>query len=354
MRRSAAVAVVCLVTGYSLWLALSGRVASIPESWELADAPLYRSVAMRVHGGESYYDVARDELTSRRYSRTSIFNWRTAGYAWTLGLTSDPSWPRAVLLAMSAGAAVLTFRLVAREADVLTAGAAVFFLSGFTAWSMSSDAVYYAEFWSGLAVFLSILCEYFGFALASVLAGCFALFLRELALPYCLASAVMAWRSSRRGEALLWSVGVAVYAVHFAGHMIAVMERQPAGSDGLSWWHWVVLGGWPFLIATARMNIIVAGLPLWCAALYLPFSCFGLLAYPSRRTRRLKVTTGLYIVLFSVSGHPFNYYWGWFFAAGLAVGFPNFIRFMLVSAAGRRAGPDEPPSWTRETPRNVR
>jgi len=40
------------------------------------DVALYRAEIERIHAGESYYQVAGDELRRRGYPTRSVFNWR--------------------------------------------------------------------------------------------------------------------------------------------------------------------------------------------------------------------------------------------------------------------------------------
>ena len=48
--------------------------------------------------------------------------------------------------------------------------------------------------------------------------GLAAVFFRDLALPYCVLCAAIAWRQGRRRELALWTLGLAAWLAFFAWH----------------------------------------------------------------------------------------------------------------------------------------
>jgi len=308
----------------------------------LSDALLYQRVVDRVHRGEEYYRVLGEELPLRGYPTDSLFNWRTPAYAWLLGRLPSPGWARALFAAASATAIGLAFRLVDRAVGAPAACATAILLAGATAWWIEPNPVYFTELWAGLAIVLSILLLAEGFAAAGVGAGLFGLFLRELTLPFCLIAMLLAWRGGRRREALAWGIGLAIYGLAFAGHRAQVSARMagPGRVLGFGWNRWLGLGGAPFLIATARMNALLAPAPPWLAALYLSLALAGLGVARGEALRLMRWTAWAYALLFLVIGQPFNYYWGWITAPLLAFGPPLFLDFAARWARGplSRAG----------------
>jgi hypothetical protein len=110
------------------------------------DIPLYRAEAERIRGGEYYYAAVKAELESRGYPTRSVLNWRTPLPVWLIGVL-----------------------------PVLIAASLVFYGVGRTWWAVAM----------GLA----------------------ALFVRELAAPYCVVCALFALHERRWPEVKAWVVG---------------------------------------------------------------------------------------------------------------------------------------------------
>jgi hypothetical protein len=152
-----------------------------------------------------------------------------------------------------------------------------------------------------------------------VASGLFALFYRELALPYVLVSLGLAVWHGRRREAMAWTIGVALFVIFIAVHAQIVASRLTSLDQSLDG-GWVRFGGARFLLATARMNVFLMGVPLWWTAILLPLALLGLADARDETGQRIGFTVVLYVLAFSIVGAPFNYYWGFLNAPLLAIG----------------------------------
>jgi hypothetical protein len=142
-----------------------------------------------------------------------------------------------------------------------------------------------------------------------VICGVAAVFFRELALPYCLLAAVLAWRHKRYGELLAWIAGLAAWAVFFAAHWVQVAEliRPDARSHQGSW---IQFGGAAFFIATGQMNAYLLLLPQWVTAVYLVAALCGLAGWNTPLGRRIGLSACMFTAAFAVVGYECNQYWG--------------------------------------------
>jgi hypothetical protein len=282
------------------------------------DLQLYRSIAERVHDGESYYDAAGAELRAGGYPTGSVFNWRTPVYAWLIGKLPAPAWAQGLLILVALMTLLLAFGVLEPAAGIWPAAIGVLLLSGPMLWCIDGDAYFVQELWAGLLIALSA-CAYahgkwpLGFA-----TGLFALFFRELTLPYCLIAAFFARREGRRREVALWLIGFALYGLFWGGHALQVLQRITPGDRMPE--SWLQLGGAPFLLATCRMNEYLHYLPSWVSAIYLPLSLLGLVGWRTGIGPRLGLTAGAYLLAYTIVGQPFNDYWGLLYAPLLPFG----------------------------------
>jgi hypothetical protein len=70
---------------------------------------------------------------------------------------------------------------------------------------------------------------------------------------------------------------------------------------------WLQFGGVPFVLATVRANAWLTALPWWVTSFALVAALVG-----TRNTAPvLRVTIVVYLTVFALVGHPFNWYWGW-------------------------------------------
>ena len=193
--------------------------------------------------------------------------------------------------------------------------------------------------WAGVFIGLSVCAYSIHRNRWGVGCGLAALFLRELAGPYCVVCLAMAIVEKRWKQTAAWLLGLAAYAGFFAWHYSQVMARirpgDPAHADG-----WIQLIGAPFVLAVAQMNSFLLLLPQWITAMFLPLAMLGFAGWNTAAGRRAGITACVFIVMFAFIGHPFNQYWGALIAPLLRLGAaqaPAALADLFRSAANSRA-----------------
>lgn len=322
---TAAVAVVLMLVALFAPASPTGAGAADADGGDIA---MYARLVERLHAGEPYYDAARAELLAGNYGTRSVLNWRTPAYFGFLGLLPSLVWAQVTLAVLGLGAAALSFVLFRREGGLPFALLLVPFLVLGLASVMVPPAVLLPEVPAGMLILLSAAAFALGRPGVGVAAGGAALFIRELAAPYALISAWLAWRDGRRREVVAWLVIFAAYAAYFGWHAMMVAgalgPEHRAYPDG-----WLQWGGPAFALATAAFNGAWTVMPLWVTALMLPVALLGLAAWRGAGSQRVAATVVTYLLLFAAFGKPFNYYWGAIYTPLLALGLPWAI------AAGR-------------------
>jgi hypothetical protein len=351
-RRQAAVILLATVAAmlWCLVAAISPKKTESVVAGNGSDLHLYRRIVECVHAGEDYYEAAGREMRAVGYPTGSIFNWRPPLYAWLIGTLPTPSWAQALLTILAGLALVFACTLMQREGGIGRAAAGIFPLIGALSWCIDGDAFLSQELWAGILICLSI-CAYAQDRWQTGLAaGLFALFFRELALPYCLIALFLACRQQRGQEIAGWLIGLALYSVYMLLHILAVAEHiLPDDRVHASW---VQFGGATFLLATCRMNAYLFNLPLWASAFYLPWALIGLASWRGGMGARLALTAGVYIAAFAVVGQPFNDYWGLITAPLLACGFaaaPEAVRALFFCLRKEFSAESEPNAPARSS-----
>jgi hypothetical protein len=280
---------------------------------------LYLAEVRRIAGGESYYEAAADELRTRGYPTRSVFNWRTPLPMWLLGTVRSQAIGRAIIGLLAAALVVIGMHVVAREGGLRRGVLCGVLLIGALLPCWLDEVYVMPVVWAGVLIGLSI-CTYaierprWGFAF-----GLAALFVRELAAPYCIVCLAISLRHRRWRELAAWSVGLALYFAFYAWHASQVLaligpdDRAHAES-------WLRYGGAAFLIAIAQMNMYLALLPQWVTAVYLPLALLGFASWNSPAGQRAGITGCVFLILFAFVGQPFNQYWGSLIAPLLCFG----------------------------------
>lgn len=280
----------------------------------------YQTVVEQVRAGESYYSVVGVELRNISYPTQSVFNWRMPALAWLLGqLPSDRAGQ--VLAFILAVATFLIWLSVFFQNEyalwqVLLGG---LFLSGPVIYSLFPGTSLVHEFWAGTLIALSLAAYARGWRHVSVLCGLMALFLRELSLPFVCVMMILAFREAQRREALLWFTGLLAFCGEFLLHW-SIVSNLNANDDRLMAGDWIVFGGWPFVLNTARMHPFLIALPPWVTALLLPPVLLGLARWRGAPGLRIASTVGIYVLAFSIAGRSNNTAWGLMYALVMPLG----------------------------------
>jgi hypothetical protein len=314
-------------------------VPTVPDEHEKSGADLkyYREIVHAVRDGANYYDFANERLRHWGFRVGSIFNWRLPTYAYVLGLLPGDAWVRGLLILIGLAGLALAGISETRDANPIAAACTVLLLFGVFYWCIDGDAYLAQEVWASMLILLSVAAQGLRWRPLAVGAGLAALFFRELALPYCLIAAGLAWWHGRRREALAWLGGVLLFGVFLFWHASQVRSHLTADdvgqSRGVS--EWIQFGGLTFDILTTRMNQFLFNAPGWLVFLYLLMAVIGLIGWRSEQGALVALTTLSYLAAFSIVGMHKNINWGLMFAPLLPFGVvraPAAIRDFVMMA----------------------
>ena len=321
--RSAAIAILAGIAALvALGLALSfGQTAPKPGGAPGAsDLALYRTVVQRVRAGEPYEQAVVAAQRAGHYPLKPFVVVRPPLLAEALArLPNEVAGDilLAVLAAATAGAWVIRLRSLWPRPLWLAASAAGLF-TGVGAVMFGGGASLFHDAWAGLFIALSLALRTEKRFAAAVLVGLLAALIRELAIPYLLVMAMLALVERRRLEGAVFAGAAALALVALAWHAQAVMTlTTPAdpASQG-----WVRLGGWGFVLATMRWNLLAIAAGGWVAAIIAPLALAGAAGWKDGTGLRLTALLFGYVLGFLAIGRPENSYWGLLIAPLAAVG----------------------------------
>jgi len=299
------------------------------------DAALYKKVLERLGAGEPYYAALGSELRADNYPTKTSFNWRTPAHMVFVARLS-PERATILLNGLTLAAILATVAVFSRFGVVATAAATIAQL-GAVATALQPDAVGVAEIWAGVLVALSACAYYRSWWITGASLAIVAIFMRELAAPYCVVCGLVALRR-RRLEAAIWVAGGALYLVYYGLHA-AQVQAHVLPTDLAHTQGWQQWNGLRFIVATVAVNGWLGFLPRAVTVLFMISALAGLAA----RSIPPQVAGSLilYFVLFTCVGLPFNYYWGFVTAPLWALAFGHSIeggRFLVQTAVPSEAG----------------
>lgn len=304
-------------------VAAPGSAAAAAEKPRDDDLQVYDNVVVRLQAGQTYYPAVAAEHRAIGFPLQPGLAVRLPTLAW-IEAAIGPTGERigAVLLLIAVLAA--WWRRLGSEpggpehralATALLAVGAVLMLN-----------VYFYrlhELWAGMLLALSFGLHRpaqdnrseWGWALA---AAALALAIRELALPYVLLMAALAfWRGARR-EGAAWALLAAVFLAALAWHLqLVAAQVRPGDLTSQSWWAFRGLSG-------ALENIVFSSnlrlLPHWLAGPLAVLMVLGWAGWRSPAGRFGALLFAGYGLLFAVAGRDENYYWGMMITPCLAMG----------------------------------
>ncbi|MFH1311999.1 MAG: hypothetical protein ABIJ00_02120, partial [Candidatus Eisenbacteria bacterium] len=275
------------------------------------DLRCYRSIVERIRAGEGYYEAAGDELRTRGYDTHSVFNWRLPSLAWLLAGLPRTGVGRVLLIVLSSLTVLMWTRVLGQNqhsfAQLVFGSLA---LLGPVIYAFLPDLFLLHDIWAGTLISLSLAAHAKGWRPLSVASGLFALFLRELALPFVCVMLVLSYLQGRRREALVWSIGIIAFCAALLLHWSMVKSATPGGQSVGLQGGWMVFGGWPFVLSTAKTHPYLFLAPPWATAIILPLALLGLAGWRGQLGSRVGLTVGVYILAFLIVGMPYNRYWG--------------------------------------------
>jgi len=310
-----------------------------------SDRDMYSRVIDDMQHGVDYYAAARQELSEGHYGMQSVFNWRTPLFPSFIALFPSMLWPQVLLVALALLALGLACRLVYEALGWIGAGTLMMALILSLGACLVPKGFLLSEIPAGVVLLLSVVCYGLRRPALGQATGIVALFMRELAAPYVVVCAFLAWREKRYRELALWIVALIVYAGFFFWHFEQVkLHTLPTDHGDPS--GWLQFGGADFVLNTAAFNGFFLVAPLWVSGILAPLAYLGLLAWPGSSGDRVGLTVSLYLGLFAVAGKWFDAYWGALYTPMLTLGIvwaPLAVRDLWR----RLRAADGPPIGTR-------
>ena len=287
-----------------------------------SDVTTYQAVVAGLRAGEPYYEVLGFELRRLGYPTRDAFNWRTPLLLRAVSAVPDAV-GRGALLAFLVVLSCATLAAVRQPFTVVwTAAAQQLAVLAVSVVAPDTVSVVAGEAWAGVLVGVSVCAYALRRTTFAVALGLLALFVRELAAPYCVVCTIIAASNRRWRELAAWIGGACVYAVYYGWHLTQVWaHRLPTDLAHSS--SWLEFGGLRSLQATIHWMgwWLVFPAPLTTLALVL---IVGGIAN-ARAPLHVRAASATYAVFFLVAGKPFNDYWGmiagptWALACGYGV-----------------------------------
>jgi hypothetical protein len=206
VRGRAAIFLLTLLTIGLLALRSGQRVTPI-NNVRVSDITTYHRMIDSLRAGTPYYDAIGGELRRWGYATREVFNWRTPLLmTFEARISNRAAQGTLVVLAL-----LVCVGSCAVVSGLTSMAIAVVMQLGMAALFAGSDAYVMSEPWAGALIALSICAFGLRQRGAGVALGLLALFVREIAAPYCIVATVMAWRQRRRGELAAWLAGAVAY-----------------------------------------------------------------------------------------------------------------------------------------------
>jgi hypothetical protein len=164
------------------------------------------------------------------------------------------------------------------------------------------------EAWAGLLIALSFILRTEDRFVAAVAVALMAALIRELAMPYLAVMAAIALMERRRVEAaaFLGALALSLGALALHAHALSALVRP----DDIRSPGWVRFGGYNFILATAKLNLVAVMAGAWATVILVPFSLLGSVRFKNPFGLRLAAILFGYTAGFAIIGRPENAYWG--------------------------------------------
>jgi hypothetical protein len=288
------------VFAVALWLTPDRAASQKTGQTGEGDLGLFRAVVSGERAGRSYYEAYGAESRARGYPTRSVFNWRQPLLLRTIALVS-PRGALVLLIALAVALVVQAHTLLRRELLwVLTVinAAAIAIVPG---------GVYFTETWAGLCLGMSALAYARQRETTGASWALLALFIRELAAPYCVIAAVIALSRRRWREVGMWMGGAVLYVLYFGLHVWQVWQQVLPG-DHAHGHSWLYGGGLSFVLKVWQMNgvLMTAPVPFFAVVVVAGLAAWWATTMPLH----VRASVVVYSVLFLFVGLPFNTYWG--------------------------------------------
>lgn len=295
------------------------------------DRDLYQAVTARVQAGENYYTAAAAEQRAHGYPTKPAVTFREPTEAWLLAALRFDFARGAVLFALAVFTALAIHRAL-EHAGVATLGRVAGLTLAATGIAICGvrAAPYLHEIWAGLLISSSLAVwrpGRYGWSVCLAFAACL---FREIATPVLLVMAGCAVVERRWREAAAWCAATAVFGGVALAHLwFASRQALPTDITSAAW---AAIGGWRFIVATARQNILLAWMPAAAVSVIVALALLGMAHAEGFWGRRLAAVTFSFAAVFWFVGRPDNYYWGGLYAPLLPLGLlyaPRALRALV-------------------------
>jgi len=301
------------------------------------DLALYDIAIERIQGGEHYYDFIVEEQRAARYPVTPGIAVRlpTLAYidAW-LGKTGQTVAAIILLIAVLAA----WWRRLGDEPGGKRHRAMAMALLMMSA-SLGLNRYFFVlhELWAGMLLALAFGLHRPGKWGWALIVGALALAIREMALPFVLLMAAMAfWRRDWK-EGAAWSALALVFLALFGVHLHLIAQQVlPGDPSGQGWLYLRGLSGW---ISNVALSSNLRFLPHWLAGPALILAMLGWAAWRSPAGLFGLLLFLGYGLIFMIVGRPDNFYWGMLVSPAMFIGIafaPMGLAALIGGAAGRR------------------
>lgn len=333
-------AVLLLVVGVVIAVGiLMGGNAQVPQADlpdSKTDTALYEAIITRVQDGENYYTAAAIEQRERGYPLRPALTMREPTLAYAAAAVGGVKHLRVInlLLGVAAGLVmVLKLEQISRNRMMWWAAAGL--TAGSAAAVVEPRFVVMHEAWAALFIVCSLLVRREGrSAVPSVVFGFLAVAVRELACPFILVMALLAWSEGKRREFWQWLAASALFLIGYSFHFGLVLSHT-IGADTESQ-GWLKVGGWPFALGTIRESSPLSTVPFWVTAVVVPLALLGWASKRGPFSNRVFAVIASFLVIFMVIGRPENWYWGILYAPLVGAGIAFAPAAVLVLASRLR------------------
>ncbi len=300
------------------------------------DGDLYHATTARVQAGENYYVAAAAEQRKHGYPTKPAVTFREPFEAWMLAAlrTNIARW--GLLLALTL-ATTVALREALDQVPISGRGRllSVALMATGLANAGMAGAPYTHEVWASLLIALSLALYKSQRWWPSVLLGFAACLFREIAIPYLGVMFLFAGFQRRWRETVAWAGAGALVIVIVAVHLMFASRQYHHGD--LVTAGWFKMGGWRFILTTARRNLLLAYAPAPLVAAATALCLIGLAGVKDAWSTRLAATVFIFTAMFAMVGRPDNYCWGILDAPllpyGLARVWPS-LRALIARARG--------------------
>lgn len=335
------VSIVVLLALLALGIVTVARGSTALESSasDQGDVAMYQRIVANLQAGQPYYDTVGTALRDGHYATREPFNWRTPLLMTTLAWLGSSS--RVLLIALALFSCAGTIAVTGDE-RLPVKWTAMFVQAGVLATLATPAAVYMSEAWAGAFIGLSVVAYARDRASVGMPFGVAALFVRELAAPYCVLCTLTAAYNRRWREVAAWLTAAALYAVYYLRHLLQVWaHRLPTDQAHPS--SWFALGGLASLTGKVHFQFWLLVAPFWLTGVALILIVAGCCS--GRTPWHLRLTSATYAAFFLVAGRPFDTYWGlvawpaWALACGFGARYLADLASLSFTALGNSAVP---------------